>query len=58
MKEPLNLTKGEQELLLDLLLKEVSNIDNLNATAQQHLTQYRQDVLAIYHKVVDSMDED
>ena len=58
MKEPLNLTKEEQDLLLDILLKEVDKVSELNATAQLHLAQYRKDVLGIYHKVVDSMDED
>ena len=58
MKEPLELTREEQDLLLDILLKEVSNVDLLNATVQQHLQQYRADVLKIYNKVVDNIDED
>lgn len=58
MKQPINLTKQEQDLLLDLLLKEVSNVDNLNATVQARLADYRKEVLEIYKKVVESMDED
>lgn len=57
-KEPLNLTRQEQDILMDILLKEVNNIDNLNATVQSHLKQYRQEVLDVYKKVVANIDEE
>ena len=58
MKQPLNLSKEEKDLLLDLLLEKVLEMNNMNSVMQQQLEKYRQDILGIYSKVVDSMDED
>jgi hypothetical protein len=58
MEKPVNLTKKEKDILLDMLLKEVSNVDNLNGTMQNYLSQYRSEVLEIYKKVCDSLPND
>ena len=57
MKQPLNLTEEERDILLDILLKEVNDISNLNATQQTLLEQYKQCVMNIYRKVVDNIDD-
>ena len=57
-KEPLNLTEEEREILLNILFKEMDKINELNATMQEHLEPYRQEIRTIYGKVVDNMDED
>ena len=57
-KEPLNLTEEEREILLNILLKEMNKIGELNATMQGYLEPYRQEIRNIYGKVVDNMDED
>lgn len=57
MKQPLNLTEEEKDILLDILLKEVNDISNLNATQQTLLEQYKQCVMKIYRKVVDNIDD-
>ena len=58
MEKPVNLTKKEKDILLDILLKEVSNVDSLNGTMQNYLSQYRSEVLEIYKKVCDSLSDD
>ena len=58
MKEPLELTEKERDILFSLLLKEIRDIDNYNAVVQAHLKSYREDLHAIYNKVVANMDED
>ena len=58
MKEPLELTEKERDILFSLLLKEIRDIDNYNAVVQAHLKSYREDLHAIYNKIVANMDED
>ena len=58
MKEPLELTEKERDILFSLLLKEIRDIDNYNAVVQAHLKSYKEDLHAIYNKIVANMDED
>ena len=58
MKEPLELTEKERDILFSLLLKEMRDIDNYNAVVQAHLNSYKEDLHEIYQKIVANMDED
>ena len=58
MKEPLELTEKERDILFSLLLKEMRDIDNYNAVVQAHLNSYKKDLHEIYDKVVANMDEE
>jgi hypothetical protein len=58
MKEPLELTEKERDILFSLLLKEIRDIDNYNAVVQAHLKSYKEDLHTIYNKIVANMDED
>lgn len=58
MKEPLELTEKERDILFSLLLKEIRDIDNYNAVVQAHLQQYKEDLHQIYKKIVANMDEE
>lgn len=58
MKEPLELTEKERDILFSLLLKEMRDIDNYNAVVQAHLKSYKEDLHEIYNKVVANMDEE
>lgn len=57
-QEPLNLTEKERDLLFSLLLKEMHDIHNYNVTVQAHLKSYKDDLHALYNKIVANMDED
>ena len=57
-QEPLNLTEKERDLLFSLLLKEMHDIFNYNATVQAHLNSYKDDLHTLYNKIVANMDED
>ena len=58
MQEPLILTEKERDVLLNILSNEVLKINELNTTMQKYLEPYRQEVMDIYRKVVDNIDED
>ena len=58
MKEPLELTEKERDILFSLLLKEIRDIDNYNAVVQAHLKSYKEDLHQIYKKIVANMDEE
>ena len=58
MKEPLNLTKEEQDLLLDMLSEEIQKVNNSNYSMKEYLKPYREKVIDIYKKIVDNMDEE
>lgn len=58
MKESLNLTKEEQDLLLDVLSEEIQKINNSNYSMKEYLKPYREKVIGIYKKIVASIDED
>ena len=58
MKEPLELTEKERDILFSLLLKEIRDVDNYNAVVQAHLHQYKEDLHQIYNKIVANMDEE
>ena len=58
MKEPLELTEKERDLLFSLLLKEIRDVDNYNAVVQAHLKSYKEDLHQIYKKIVANMDEE
>ena len=58
MKEPLELTEKERDILFSLLLKEIRDVDNYNAVVQAHLKSYKEDLHAIYKKIVANMDEE
>ena len=58
MKQPLNLTKEEQDLLLDMLSEEIQKVNNSNYSMQEYLNPYREKVINIYKKIVDNMYED
>ena len=58
MQESLVLTEKERDILLNILSNEVIKINKLNNTMKVYLEHYRQEVMDIYRKVADSMDED
>jgi proline dehydrogenase len=58
MKEPLELTEKERDILFSLLLKEIRDVDNYNAVVQAHLKSYKEDLHQIYKKIVANMDEE
>ena len=58
MKEPLELTETERDILFSLLLKEIRDVDNYNAVVQAHLKSYKEDLHQIYKKIVANMDEE
>ena len=58
MKQPLNLTEEEQDLLLDMLLEEIQKVNNSNYSMREHLKPYIEKVVNLYKKIVSNMDED
>lgn len=58
MKQPLNLTEEEQDLLLDMLSEEIQKVNNSNYSMREYLQPYREKVINLYKKIVSNMDED